>query len=237
MCRELLKVRKLFHFDELRVQYSRHIFMEFGSDELPNILACLRRLLHSTAIIFFSIAWPVRLYSVLLEDESTTSQTSCSPPKLRPLRRFEASWEAEISLRSSWWSSLRPIFFLWNLVQLELASGLLKPYNTVTLAFWIGAKQGETEAFSFALIGRLGVRRNVSRWTWTSYSRWPDWCPQSSGFWASGITKHLFGRFQTFPTVLNPPLSLSLCDRELCTSTEYSQTDVYPSWRVQLSLS
>ena len=27
---------------------------------------------------------------------------------------------------------------------------------------WIGAKQGETEAFSFALIVRLGARRSVS---------------------------------------------------------------------------
>ena len=53
-------------------------------------------------------------------------------------------------------------FFGRYLVPLEFAPGLLKLHNTVDLAFRIEAKQGETEAFSFALIGRLGVRKSVS---------------------------------------------------------------------------
>ena len=41
-------------------------------------------------------------------------------------------------------------------------------------------------------------------------------------FGASGATKLIFGRFQTFSTVLSPPLSFKLSDRELCTPKEYS---------------
>ena len=47
------------------------------------------------------------------------------------------------------------------LVQLDLAPRLLKPHNNVTLASWIGAKRGETEACSFPLMGRLWVRTSV----------------------------------------------------------------------------